>query len=91
MHPSANPVENLMSKTMKIALKTFLSNYHNTPHPATDITPSAMLFQDPPQSVFPQRGVSEKDINIAKSQDVTTKQLHEADHQFFNSIQFNSI
>ena len=60
LHPSANPVETFMKplgKTMKmahhdkrseqVALKHLLSNYRNTPHPATGLPPAAMLFRDP--------------------------------------------
>lgn len=69
MHPSANPVETFMrgvGKTMKIAkqnhvnekdaLSQLLSNYRDTPHPATGVPPAAMLFRDNPQtSIFPRR------------------------------------
>ena len=92
LHPSANPVENMenfmrpLGKTMKIvhynkipeqaALATFPSNYRD-PHPATGITPSAMLFRDPPQSIIPRQTVTEEDIKLAKSLDAKTKQNRE--------------
>ena len=66
LHPSSNPVETFMKpvgKIMKIArhkkvlereaLQQLLTNYRDTPHPATGIAPSAMLFRDPPNSSFP--------------------------------------
>ena len=75
LHPSANPAETFMKsvgKTMKIAhqhrtsekdaLSQLLSNYRDTPHPATGITPNDMLFRDPPQSSFPRRNISEQSI-----------------------------
>ena len=52
-----------VDKTVKIArhnkvpeikaLQQLLTNYRDTPHPATEIAPSAMLFRDPPNSSFP--------------------------------------
>ena len=61
-----------VGKTMKIArynkvprieaLQQLLTNYKGRLHPATGITPSAMLFRDPPNSSFPQISISEDDV-----------------------------
>ena len=82
LHPSANPVETFMKpigKTMKIAhhnnipekkaLATLLSNYRDTPHPATGVTPNDMLFRHPPQSVFPRKDIPMQDILNAQERD----------------------
>ena len=76
LHPSANPAETFMKsvgKTMKIAkqhnisekeaLAQLLSNYRDTPHPSTGVTPNDMMFRDPPQSAFPRpRNIPERSI-----------------------------
>ena len=86
MHPSANPVETFMKplgKAMKIAhngstsqqtaLAQLLDNYRDTPHPATGVTPAAMLFRDAPNSVFPGVTVSAEQIAAARERDREAK------------------
>ena len=86
LHPSANPAETFMKsvgKTMKIAshnkstetgaLTDLLTNYRDTPHPATGVTPNDMMFRDPPQTSFPRRSVPEKNINEARIRDSALK------------------
>ena len=72
LHPTANPVETFMrplGKAMKIAyhnrtpendtLNQLVMNYRDTPHPATGVTPAAMLFRDAHQYNFqPQKMIS---------------------------------
>jgi len=65
LHPSSNPAETFMrplGKTMKIAhftkvpeqtaLQQLLSNYRDTPHTATSISPASMMFCDSQESIF---------------------------------------
>ena len=86
LHPSANPAETFMKsvgKTMKIAsqhgtnekeaLTHLLTNYRDTPHPSTGVTPNDMLFRDPPQTVFPRRDILEHHIQEARQRDSATK------------------
>ncbi len=86
LHPSANPAETFMKsvgKTMKIAaqhnisekeaLAHLLTNYRDTPHSATGVTPNDMFFRDPPQTVFPRRNISEQHIHNARLRDASIK------------------
>ena len=86
LHPSANPAETFMKtvgKAMKISsqnknsesevLTQLLSNYRDTPHPATGITPNDMMFRDSPQSIFPRRSISEQHIVRARARDADIK------------------
>lgn len=86
LHPSSNPAETFMKplgKTMKIAhatktseknaLEQLLDNYRDTPHPATGLSPSSMLFRDNKKTIFPREAVTEKDIEIAKNRDKQQK------------------
>ena len=70
-HPSPNPAEAFMrslGKAMKIAhmnknseketLSQLLNNYRDTRHPATGLSPAAMLFRDGEQTVFPRKLVT---------------------------------
>ena len=90
LHPSSNPVETFMrplGKTMKIAhhsnknekeaINTLLNNYRNTPHPATGVPPSAMLFRDGENSIFPRQSATQEEIDAARKRDVEQKQEHE--------------
>ena len=90
LHPSSNPAETFMrplGKTMKIAhatgmkesdaLRSLLKNYRNTPHPATGVAPSAMLFRDGEQSLFPRQTASDKDIAAARARDLSQKKAHQ--------------
>ena len=61
----------------KDALSQLLSNYRDTPHPATGITPNDMLFRDPPQSSFPRRNISEQSIKDARARDVDLKDIRQ--------------
>ena len=87
LHPSSNPVETFMrplGKTMKIArdakiaekeaLQTLLSNYRNTPHPATLISPSSMLFRDGERSIFPRVAVTDEEVSDARKRDLQKKE-----------------
>ena len=86
LHPSSNPVETFMKplgKAMKTAhngnkskhtvLTQLLSNYRDTPHPATGLPPAAMLFRDAPDSAFPRVTVSEYQVAEARKRDCDTK------------------
>lgn len=70
-----------VGKTVKIArqngidsntaLAQLLSNYRDSPHPATGLTPNDMMFRHPPQSTFPrkQTPVNEEQITRARERD----------------------
>lgn len=86
LHPSSNPVETFMrplGKAMKIGyqngvpeketLRRALSNYRQTPHPATGLPPAAMLFRDGQRSEFPRRNVTEEDVRKAREADRNKK------------------
>ena len=90
LHPSANPAETFMKsvgKTMKIAtqdrvsekdaLSQLLSNYRDTPHPATGVTPNDMMFRDPPQSSFPRREITQQQIDNARTRDAELKDIRQ--------------
>ena len=91
LHPSANPVESFMrplGKTMKIAnhnkadekeaLGMLLKNYRGTPHPATGVPPSAMLFRDSMDNIFPRKAVSDETVKDARRRDSVKKEQYEA-------------
>ena len=67
------------SNSLQTALTHLLNNYRDTPHPATGLPPSAMLFRDPPNSVFPRVAVSDKQIQVARKQDVESKLERQVD------------
>ena len=86
LHPESNPAETFMrplGKAMKIAHSThsgekeaiqqLLNNYRNTPHPATGVSPSSMLFRDGQQCAFPRTTASDQDIAIARERDLHQK------------------
>ena len=72
-----------LGKAMKIAHmnkhsekdtpEQLLDNYRDTPHSATGLTPSAMLFRDDKQTSFPRQPVTERDIEIAREHDEQRK------------------
>ena len=76
-----------VGKTMKIAkqnrtsekeaLSQLLSNYRDTPHPATGVTPNDMMFRDPPQSSFPRRDISEQQVKDARIRDADLKEIRQ--------------
>ena len=91
LYPSSNPVEAFMkpmAKTMKIARQNkipereaqqqLLTNYRDTPHPAAGISPSAMLFRDPPNSSFPRISISEDDVKEARARDAKVKSIRKS-------------
>ena len=73
-----------IGKTMKIAkynntcekkaLSQLLSNYRDTPHPATGVPPAELFFRDPPNSTFPRMDTNESKINEAHNKDKSIKQ-----------------
>jgi ribosomal protein L21E len=92
LHPSANPVETFMKplgKPLKIAsknkipepcaIKDLLESYRDTPHPATNVPPNAMIFRDQPQTQFPRRTITDDDVDLARSRDKTIKQARTDD------------
>ena len=94
LHPSDNPVETFMTKlgkTMKIAqshrssekeaLSDLLTNYRDTPHPTTDVTPAAMLFRDGAKSTFPRRAISAEQAE-ARDDEVEIKQDRQKNERF---------
>ena len=91
LHPSSNPAETFMrplGKTMKIAhatksnekesLNMLLKNYRNTPHPATGIAPSAMLFRDGEENIFPRHTATEDDVAAAREREFHLKKSHQS-------------
>ena len=90
LHPSSNPAETFMrplGKTMKIArdtktkendaLKTLLSNYRNTPHPATGISPASMLYRDGQRSNFPRVTATDEEVRDARKRELLLKQTNQ--------------
>ena len=86
LHPSSNPPETFMrplGKAMKIAnynnkseseaLELLLSNYRDTPHPATRLPPATMMYRDSLSGVFPRREVNENVIKSARENDLNQK------------------
>lgn len=63
--------------TEKDALQMLLSNYRNTPHPATGISPSSMLYRDGERSIFPCVTVTDNAVKEARKRDLATKQQHQ--------------
>ena len=63
----------------KGALQNLLSNYRNTPHPATGISPSSMLFRDGQRSAFPRVKVSNEAVQQARSRDLASKQKRQSE------------
>ena len=76
-----------VGKTMKIAshnkvpereaLQQLLTNYRDTPHPATGIAPSAMLFRDPPNSSYTRISISEDGVKEARARDTKLRSIRE--------------
>jgi len=58
----------------KEALQSLLSNYRNTPHPATGISPAAMLFRDGQRNTFPRVTAIDNKVANARKQDLTAKE-----------------
>ena len=89
-HPSANPVENFMrplGKAMKIGahngrdaqetLDEFLSDYKQTPHPATGLTPADRMFRDGIRSKFPRKHITDEAILKSAKRDQTLKEKNQ--------------
>ena len=89
--PSQNPAETFMKtvgKAMKIAnhskeseaeaLRDALRTYQQTPHPATDIPPANMLFQDGINTHFPRKSSSEIDVRESRKTDHESKVANQA-------------
>ena len=85
-HPQANPAECFMKplgKAMKSAFHTsqprekvlneLLANYRATPHSATNLAPGNVVFRHGYKKDFPRQEVSDKELNIAREQDVSNK------------------
>ena len=98
LHPQSNPVETFMKplgKAMKIAahnkqseqgaLSQLLNDYRSTPHPATGIPPSQMMFRDPPSGSFPRKELNDEIIQRAVSRD---KELKKARKEKINSSKY---
>ena len=97
-HPAANPAETFMKplgKTMKIAkhtsssekeaLQNLLSNYRDTPHNATGVTPASMMFRDGQEGTFPRISISSEQVQEARERDKTQKTMREREineHKF---------
>ena len=72
-----------LGKTMKIAhrnkvpertaLQQLLDSYRDTPHPATRVSPAAMLFRDGQKGTFPRRSASPEEIVRARMFDLDEK------------------
>lgn len=61
------------NKPEHTALTQLLSNYRDTPHPATGLPPAAMLFRDPPNSAFPRVLVDDQQVKDARKRDWEAK------------------
>ena len=98
LHPSSNSIETFMrplGQTMKIGhnnkqnergtLHPALDNYRQTPHPATGISPAAMLFRDGMQSKLPRRSVTENQVTEARIKDALKKDDNET---HINSLKY---
>ena len=59
------------------AIQSLLSNYRNTPHSATGISPSSMLFRDGERTVFPRQIATEEDVQGARQRDLNQKKTHQ--------------
>ena len=103
-HPSANPAETFMKplgKTLKIAtrnkvpeseaIKNLLESYRDTPHPATGIPPSAMIFRDQPQSHFHSRKLSDEEVENARTRDKMIKESRTAEINSKKYKQFSLV
>ena len=88
--PNANPSETFMKtlgKGMKSAhhnhlsekevLQKTLSNHRQTPHPATNLPPSAMIFRDGMRAEFPRRTASDEEVASARERDKIRKETNE--------------
>ena len=88
--PNANPSETFMKtlgKGMKSAhhnhlsekevLQKTLSNHRQTPHPATNLPPSAMIFRDGMRAEFPRRTASDEEVASARERDKIQKETNE--------------
>ena len=86
-HPNANPTETCMKpigkavkaacsqgNTEQKALSAALRSYRQTPHIATGIAPSAMLFRDGVKDGFPRAHVTEEQVVAARANDHKQKQ-----------------
>ena len=72
------PLTCMSSYVPEEALTQFLSNYRDTPHPATGISPNNMFFRDAPQSAFPRKDISDQEIQLARQRDLANK-IHRQD------------
>ena len=90
VHPTSNPAETfmrLLGKAMKIAhasstsereaLQALLQNYRDTPHSATGLSPSSMMFRDGEQTAFPRIKVTDDQVAAAHARDLSQKQMHQ--------------
>ena len=58
----------------KEALEQLLQNYRDTPHPATYVTPAAMLFRDGLRFLFPRQTITDKQVAKARKTDYSKKE-----------------
>ena len=61
----------------KEAINLLLNNFRNTPHPATGLSPSSMLFRDGEQSVFPRKTCTDQEVKAARKRDMERKSVHQ--------------
>jgi len=61
------------------ALTSLLQNYRSTPHPATGISLSSMLFRNGQRTAFPRTTVSEQDVTNTRTRDRALKQQREGE------------
>ena len=55
-------------------MESFLQNYIDTPHPATGVSPAAMIFRDYKQTYFPRKPITEEECIKARSRENGLKQ-----------------
>ena len=88
--PNANPAETFMKtvgKAMKSAhynkhsekevLQKAVSNYIQTPHPATGLPPGAILFRDGIKDDLPRKSASQYEVDQARARDQRLKKANE--------------
>ena len=54
-----------------------MSNYRDTPHTATGVTPASMMFRDGHEGIFPRITVDQKKIEEARERDMIQKATRE--------------
>ena len=67
-------IAHMYKNSEKETLNQLLNRHRDTPHPATDLPPVAMLFRDGKRTVFPRKLVTNSDVSLARESDKQMKQ-----------------